>query len=150
MSESRYPLEPLAEAMHLSANQAIQVLGLRGKQGQEVRRRGFTELTADRAAAKAGLHPFEVWPEMRAHIVDELAKVCAAPGCEETFIPKTKRRIYCSTRCRDRGPKRRWAARKYRTDPVHRERVKARSAARYERERDYVLAQRRRSRGAAA
>lgn len=99
---------------------------------------------AERCADRLGVHPYCLWPEMRDDVIASVVRVCAAEGCEETFEPLTVRRIYCSTRCRDRRAKADWARRRYRSDPVYREKRKADSAARYAAERDYVLAQRRR------
>lgn len=37
-----------------------------------------------------------------------MEKTCAAPDCNNTFVPKHPKRIYCSTRCRDRVKRRKY------------------------------------------
>lgn len=67
----RYPFAPLATAMGMTEHAAARTLGLSGSSYKSHRTRGVTELVADRLAVKAGLHPFEVWPEMAQAAVDE-------------------------------------------------------------------------------
>lgn len=71
----RYPFAVLAEAMGVSENQAVMRLGINGKAGQQYRAEGMTEKVADRMAVKAGLHPFEVWPEMAVVNMEEAERL---------------------------------------------------------------------------
>ena len=153
MSGPRYPFAPLARLMGMSEHEAATDLGLKGSTYQDYKRRGVTEAVADRLATKAGLSPYEVWPELRDAVIaevlskpDDEVRICAEPSCGQPLPPAaTVRRVYCSRACSDRRHKRRWARERYQTDPEYRERKKEQSAARHEAERDYVLAQRRRS-----
>lgn len=61
---TRFPFASLAVAMGLSQGEAARLLGLSGSTWKEYRDRGMTERVADRLAVKAGLVPYEVWPEM--------------------------------------------------------------------------------------
>lgn len=100
MSERRYPFAALATAMGVSENQAGRLLKLSGEARAKYRRHGMTEEVADRMAVKAGMHPFEVWPEMAD---DWLAEVeCAADDCTERFPFSPYNRRFCSRRCRTR------------------------------------------------
>ncbi len=135
----RYPFAPLVEAMGCSANQAIIRLGISGKSGQEYRQFGLSEKVADRLAVRAGLHPFEVWPDMAEANLEAATIECAAEGCTERFIPTRKGHEHCSKRCSERT----WARRKYRTDPAFAQAKRASAARYYAEAGDYV---RRRSR----
>lgn len=141
----RYPLAPLAEAMHLTPYQACERLGATGRVGKAYRDRGVSEVVADRLATKAGLSAYEVWPELRDDVIASV--VCAAEGCDETFDPTNPRRIYCSNLCRDRRHKARWARERYRTDPEYRA-AQIERTARYHREVTVPARERRRSRAA--
>lgn len=81
---------------------------------------GLTLEQAERYAERVRLHPYEVWPDMLDEVLDTVTRVCAADGCDETFIPSNLRRIYCSKLCGDRRHKTRWAREKYRTDEAYR------------------------------
>lgn len=94
----RYPLDPLFDAMRLSPHQACVVLGLSGSTQKEYRARGVTEKVADRLAVKAGLSPYEVWPEMVDHQIAAIERACARTDCDQLFVP-AGRRIYCSDAC---------------------------------------------------
>jgi hypothetical protein len=80
----RYPLEPLAEAMHLSPYQACEQLGATGRVGKDYRTRGVSELVADRLATKAGLSAYEVWPELRDDTICEVLHV--EPDARSTIL----------------------------------------------------------------
>lgn len=60
----RYPFAPLAEAMRKTQHAACVTLGVSGSTEQDYRRRGVTLEVAERLAMRAGMHPFEVWPDM--------------------------------------------------------------------------------------
>jgi plasmid maintenance system antidote protein VapI len=67
----RYPIEPLAEAMRCSINALGQQLHISGSYLNDLRHRGLSHRTADRLAVAAGFHPYEVWPEMHAHALED-------------------------------------------------------------------------------
>jgi hypothetical protein len=149
MTEHRYPFAPLKG--HAPTHwELCQVLRISKQSANAFTQHGITLEQAERFADRIQIHPYELWPEMADHIVEAMTKVCVADGCNETFEPKTKRRLYCSPRCRDRRAKANWARRRYQTDAEFRERRKAQAAARYLAERDYINAQRRNKRGSAA
>lgn len=164
LTETRYPWASLAEAMGLSESAACQVLGVTGKTEQDYRRRGVTELVAERLAIKAGLHPFVVWPALTADRVDEVeaerrAKATARntryrerhPDVREKLRDEA-RRYYAETRDYALAERHR----RYWADPeaarakrrasyaaVDRDERRRRAAARYQRERDARLAYKR-------
>lgn len=73
MATTKYPFAPLAKAMCMTEAQACRELGISGSTQQEYRSVGMSEKVADRMAVKAGLHAFDIWPEMVEHaIADEL------------------------------------------------------------------------------
>lgn len=123
----RYPFADLAAAMSQSEHQAAVRLGLSGSTEQEYRRRGMTERVADRLAVKAGLHPFEVWPEMLAQFMSDLAQFD-----DDTKNKKDERR---------RASWRRYAAKRRQERP---EEMRARDAAYYAECAEYVKARARR------
>lgn len=108
----RYPFADLANAMGLSENAACRALNVSGSTQQDYRSRGLSERVADRLAVKAGLHPFEVWPDMIAEANAECAE------CGASFVPTRKGHVYCGGNC----SRRRLARIKYQSDPEHRER----------------------------
>lgn len=60
---TRYPLEPLMEAMRCPSVHALgQQLNIAGSTLQLYRDSGLTARVADRLAIAAGLHPAMVWP----------------------------------------------------------------------------------------
>jgi hypothetical protein len=140
MSEHRYPFEPLAAAMRLSGHQASKTLGLSGRTQQSYRRDGMSERVADRLAVKAGLHPFEVWPEMVGHQIEAASVVCADESCGGPFVPERSNQRYCSPACRKRASDRRT----YRSDPARRAKKRAGRRAYYAENAEYERSRERR------
>lgn len=111
MSEHRYPLQALADAMGLSVNQACKHLKLSGGSRANYQANGLAEKAADRLAVKAGLDPYYVWPEMVDDLIASTQRTCAAVDCDDTFTPYTGKNIYCSRGCsRRQGERNRSAA----------------------------------------
>lgn len=115
LGDHRYPLAPLAAAMRLTEPAALAALGVSGTQQRERRTLGLTRLVADNMAVKAGMHPYEVWPEMADH--DIAAAESTLPGCKEcstTFVSVHPLQTFCTPRCRKRWwareTQRRWRA----------------------------------------
>lgn len=113
----RYPLEPLASAMGETVAAACRLLGVSGSVQQEYRRRGVTERVADRLAVRAGLHAYEVWPEMVDHHIAACSIECADERCSELFLPVNGNQRFCSERCQKRANGRRYVRRRYQSDP---------------------------------
>lgn len=142
---TRYPLDPLYKAMGLSPHQAGIALGLSGSTQQDYRRRGVTERVADRLAIRAGLSPYEIWPEMVDDQIASLHVPCARHDCDGTFIPVQATQKTCSPRCSTLVRQRR-----RRATPTGAAAARE-SAARYYREnRTYVRDQQRRRRAEAS
>jgi len=131
----RYPFAPLAAAMGMSENGAARALGLSGSSYKQYRSAGVSELVGDRLAVRAGLHPYEVWPEM---VDAAITRECAAPDCGQRFPLDGKRR-YCTTRCR-----RRHSMQKLRATPEGAEAARLAARRYYAECGDYVRAERRR------
>jgi endogenous inhibitor of DNA gyrase (YacG/DUF329 family) len=127
----RYPLDALLSAMGMTLSAAQPILGLNGPDWRRYSDEGMTREVADRKAVKAGLHPYEVWPEMADHDLEDVSRPCA--DCGKSFIVNRDWQRFCSTECRQRLHKRNWARNKYRTDPEYRRR-RIEQAARYEAE----------------
>jgi hypothetical protein len=142
----RYPISDLFALMAGSDDDCRRKLGISGAAFGPMKQHGLKFEQAERYAERAGLLPYEVWPEMVDELIGSLERECAAEGCCERFIPSNPRRIYCSHICRDRKAKARWAQRRYQSDPEYAARRREASTARYRREREYILAQRRRRR----
>lgn len=142
MSARRYPLEPLRAAVGASSiNAMLRRLGVSGSTEQDYRRNGVTEKVADRLAVKAGFNPYEVWPEMADHLVEDAEVTCARDDCPNRFVPLHHLQKYCRTACGRVVAKRRYRARLRATDPAWVEAQRAARRERYEQERDYELAQ---------
>lgn len=77
MTETRFPLEPLAQAAGITLGQIgghqpddapqgiarlAELIGCKPRWARQLRHQGLTETQADRAAAALGLHPLTVWP----------------------------------------------------------------------------------------
>ena len=120
--EHRYPLEPLAAAMHLTIPAACRALRISGSTEQQYRRDGVTDKVADRLAIRAGFHPYEIWPDMADHQLADVSKPCADEKCDELYVPSTASQRFCSPTCRKRDAGRRYVRRRYRTDPEFAER----------------------------
>lgn len=71
----RYPLAALVAASGLTEAQLARRVGLSGSTLKMARERGLVERSADRYAVRAGLHPFEVWPEMADEHLADLERV---------------------------------------------------------------------------
>lgn len=67
----RYPFAPLVDAMGLSPSAAARTLGMSGQTQARYLDVGMPADTAYRLADRAGIHPFEVWPEL---VDDEAAR----------------------------------------------------------------------------
>lgn len=122
----RYPLDALADALHLTPNKTLETLGVRGSDGQDYRRRGLTAHVAWRLAEKARIHPYEVWPELRDHELAEVERECANETCTNRFLPyRDGMHFHCSAQCRDAVSTRRYLAQR-RQDPEFRARERER------------------------
>lgn len=112
MSARRYPLANLMAASGLTEAALARKVGLSGSTLKYVRENGLAEVSADRYAVRAGLHPHTVWPEMVGHVLDEVQVACASTDCGELFVPRDGRgqQRYCSARCRQRESTRRYRA----------------------------------------
>lgn len=75
---------------------------------------GLTLEQADRLAGRAGRHPTEVWPCWSDIAHAAVAVVCAAGGCDASFVPypsgRGSTRTFCSNTCRARESMRRQRA----------------------------------------
>lgn len=67
----RYPLAPLLEAMRCTLSQASKRLGIGGPEYRRYADEGLSRETAERKALRAGLHPYEVWPDMADHDLED-------------------------------------------------------------------------------
>lgn len=139
-AQRRYPLAPLIEAVAGTGetdHSVLARLGVSGSTAKKYRAEGVLERTADRLAVRAGLHPFEVWPELVDDALAELdapptdptpappVAAVACPLCATSFTPRPTK-VYCSPRCRETAGDRR----RYAQDP---QRYRERSSARYAR-----------------
>jgi ribosomal protein S27AE len=106
--------------MDMSLHRACKRLGIRGSTVVEYRDRGMSDYVAERLALKAGLHPYEVWPEMADARVQELERSCEE--CGASFVPTRAGHRYCSTRCGQRVWNRAYQRRRYWSDPEYRAR----------------------------
>lgn len=140
---TRYPLEPLAQAMGLSLHAACAQLGISGTTQKEYRARGVTVRVADRLAVKAGYHPAEIWPTwIDDAIADEPPayvnyKDCAE--CGQPFEASSPRRRFCKPQCRKNHHTRAWKA-----TPEGRRRNQETRRKYYAENRRYELARQRR------
>jgi len=139
--------------MRLSPHQACVTLGLSGSTQKEYRTRGVTEKVADRLAVKAGLNPYEVWPQMADDLIASLEVECIRPDCTVRFVPTNPNHKACSERCRSRETQRRHRAQPHGAEAArasaatyyaeNRSYVQGRSRRHYEANRDRILARRR-------
>lgn len=137
----RYPISDLFAHMPGSDDDCRRRLSISGSAYGNMVQHGLTFDQAERYAERAGLLPYEVWPEMVDELIDLESKVCAAPSCDNRFVPDNPRRIYCCQRCQQNVASARWKRRRYQNDPEYRERLKAQSRARYYRDHEYVRRQ---------
>lgn len=137
----RYPIADLFALMPGSDNDCRRQLAISGAAYGNMVQHGLTFDQAERYAERAGLNIYVVWPAAVDELIERESKVCAAPACDERFVPTHPRRIYCSQRCQQNVAKAAWKRRRYQSDPEFRERLKAESVARYWRDRDYIRRQ---------
>ena len=143
MAERRYSLTPLVEAMRLNEGQSpARALGMSGTRFTTYAVNGVTEPVAERLALRAGFVPYEVWPEMLTHAIEDVSRTCAADDCEVTFVPGPrggKNRRYCSPTCGARMHMRRYrqteTGKQKNREYVARYKAEAREAARRRAER---------------
>lgn len=132
----RYDVEPLLRLTGLSWSQLRRRVGVSGNDYQRVRDEGFTDHVADRAATVCGFHPFEVWPEMAEHRIEQQKRTCR--DCGAPFVPPTSWTVYCSATCRKRVSSRN-NKRRQRRNPLYRRR-EAEKARQYRRENARAIA----------
>jgi hypothetical protein len=119
----RYPLEPLAALIGCEKSALARKLNLSGTTWQEYRDLGVSAHVADGLAVKAGLHPFNVWPELADDMVAEAEEEARDRRRREQEMQNARRRE-------------RWAK-----DAEWREEAKAKRRAKYREEtRDVELA----------
>lgn len=106
MTDRRFSLQALVSASGLTEAALGRKVGLSGSTLKSARSRGLTESAADRYACRAGLMPWEVWPEW----LPEARVQCAASDCAELFLPRDSRHLYHSPTCRQREKMRRYRA----------------------------------------
>lgn len=141
MNGRRYPVEPLERLTGLSHRQLRLLAGMDGSIAYKARP-GLTEATADRLAVAAGYVPYDVWPEMLDHAIEdvEASKTFPCAECGTPFAPTSARHRFCQSRCAARNRKRL----QYQRDPAVRERTLARAAAYREECRPALIAYKRR------
>lgn len=115
----RYPLEPLIEAMGMTANQACLRLGVSGSVQQKYRAEGVIDQTAELLATRAGFHPYEIWPELAD---DRYAALPRCAECDEPYVPRQYNQKYCSRPCGKRVRDREAKRRKYHSNEEYRAR----------------------------
>jgi len=71
----RYPLAPLLDRIGGSHDDARRLLGMNHGAYNAFRGHGLKLEQAERYAERAGVHPFEVWPEMRDDVIAEVMHV---------------------------------------------------------------------------
>lgn len=110
----RYPLADLLAASGLTEAALSRRARLSGTTLKQARERGFTADAADRYAIRLGLHPFEVWPELADHWLEDAEVECATEGCTNRFVVNAARggqnRRFCSSSCRSKDSMRRHRA----------------------------------------
>lgn len=89
MTERRYPLQDLADAMDCTVHALRDRLGISRASHQEWKDRGVSWPTADRLAIAAGYHPYLIWPEMLGHALAETADL---PDVDETLADAQRRK----------------------------------------------------------
>lgn len=124
MTEKRYPLAALVDAVGMSEAATARMIGLSGSTLKWARVKGLVEEAADRYACRAGLVPWVVWPDW----LDDLEQECADEKCTNRFVPSRKGNIFCSKECNHRAASRNHKRRRYQ-DPEYRARKQAANAA---------------------
>lgn len=120
----RYDFSVLAEAMGATEAQAARTLGFSGSTEQKYRREGMSAVVADHAAVRAGLHPFNVWPEMAEHALEATTRACGR--CGARFVPVRKAQKWCSKQCRLYEAQAAYQRRRWAADPEWAERQRER------------------------
>lgn len=148
MTARRYPLEPLFDAMHLTPAAACRLLRVSGSVEQEYRRRGVTEVVADRLAARAHLATYAVWPEMIDHAIEDaetnrLARQAARARHRYETDAEYRARRLAGARAYKEATRRAQAAYNARYRAENRDRIAARQRAHYQENRDRILARQR-------
>lgn len=143
----RYELAALVAASGLTESQLAIKVKLSGSSLKKARETGLIESAADRYAVRAGFHPYEVWPEMADHALEDAGREC--DECDTQFTPNRSHQRFCSQLCQQRNLQRRRQRIKYQTDPDFAARKRALSRRYYEECREYVRAQQQRRRSAA-
>lgn len=105
MKSRRYPLKPLFTLTGWTLGSIRELAPCAGPEYRIRQTDGVTEQIADRLATAAHLHPFEVWPEMAEHVMEDAKVDC--PGCGTAHVPTGPQQRYCEPRCRHAASMRR-------------------------------------------
>lgn len=119
----RYPLEPFLSLTGWTLSQVQDVVACNGSEWRKRKAEGVTELTADRIACAAGLHPHAIWPEMLDHALADVSKACEECGAMFVPPPKVPYKRFCERTCQARNA----ARRRYHADPDNRAKMQARA-----------------------
>jgi hypothetical protein len=117
----RYPIEPLMALTGKTQFALLEGRRVNSETWSNIRDRGFTPQMADKVACANGFHPSLVWPSWEQDEWDELSVECAE--CNERFVPRWPRHVYCSKGCRDAHNVKKYRRRRYAEDPEYRQRV---------------------------
>jgi len=131
----RYHPDALASTLGVSLNAACVAAGVSGTTQQDARCHGFTRELADRVAVTLGYHPYEVWPDMADHDLEDATVACLE--CGNRFVPTRKGHVYCTYACGRRRRERDRRRERWATDPEWRAKCLAANAARYQAEKNY-------------
>lgn len=118
----RYPLEPLAKWFGLSIPQTCRLARVEGTPQKEARCHGITRRVVDRICHEFKAHPYEIWPEVVDHDVQD-PRPC--DYCKEPFYPAQRNSRFCCLRCRRRalqGEQNKARRKRYAEDPEFRQR----------------------------
>lgn len=133
----RLSLNDLAAALGNPSDSALaELLGITRRSVLRAKKDGLTVEKAYDWCDRVRVHVLEVWPELVE--VAAGARVCAAEGCPETFVPYRPQHRFCSKRCKNKV-----------LNPVYRDRPEAREKKRatdrryYAECRDYLRAKQR-------
>lgn len=97
MNPMKYPLAPLITLTRMSHGEIAAAVGITSSGVQRWSTRGITERRADQVAVALGFSPYEVWPEMLDHAIEECVGVCVM--CGEPFVARKGQR-FCGDACR--------------------------------------------------
>lgn len=67
----RYAFSAVADALGLEESQAARAVRISGSTEQHYRQYGMSIDVAERMADRIGRHPYELWPEMQQHVLEE-------------------------------------------------------------------------------